>query len=116
MISLRTLLSPRLRALLRRRLPSSLVPRSSVEAPPRPSARHAGFPKSYAQHLPSMPVLDSSSPGSPQLSPQQRKAVVGLLSAISPAAEELGELFARHGHDLALVGGSVRDVFLGRPH
>jgi poly(A) polymerase len=63
-----------------------------------------------------MPVLDSSSPGSPQLGPQQRKAVAGLLSAMSPAAEELGELFARHGHELALVGGSVRDVFLGRRH
>src|SRR5258708_3042890 len=98
MISLRTLLSPRLRALL------------------RPSARQAGFPKSYAQHLPSMPLLDSSSPGSPQLGPQQRKAVAGLLSAMSPATEELGVLFARHGHELALVGGPVRDVLLGRPH
>ena len=26
---------------------------------------------------------------------------------------ELGELFARAGHELALVGGPVRDVFLG---
>ena len=25
-------------------------------------------------------------------------------------------LFAQHGHELALVGGPVRDVFLGRPH
>src|SRR5260370_34095745 len=79
-----------------------------------PSARQAGFPKSYAQHLPSMPVLDSSSPGSPQLGPQQRKAVASLLSAISPAAEELGVLFARHDHQLALVGGPCRDVFLRR--
>jgi poly(A) polymerase len=63
-----------------------------------------------------MPVLDSSSPGSPQLGPQQRKAVADLLSAMSPATEELGVLFARHGHELALVGGPVRDVFLGRPH
>ena len=36
-------------------------------------------------------------------------------AAASPAAAELGRLFARHGHELALVGGSVRDVFLGRP-
>ena len=63
-----------------------------------------------------MPVLDSSSPGSPQLGPQQRKAVADLLSAMSPATEELGVLFAQHGHELALVGGPVRDVFLGRPH
>jgi poly(A) polymerase len=75
----------------------------------------AGFPKAYAHHLPSMPVLDSSSPGSPKLSPQQRKAVASLLSAISPAADDLGVLFASHGHELALVGGTVRDVLLRRP-
>jgi poly(A) polymerase len=63
-----------------------------------------------------MPVLDSSSPDAPKLPPQQRKAVVSLLSAMSPAADELGVLFARHGHELALVGGPVRDVFLGRRH
>jgi poly(A) polymerase len=62
-----------------------------------------------------MPVPDSSSPGSPKLGPQQRKAVASLLSALSPAADELGVLFARHGYELALVGGPVRDVFLGRP-
>ncbi len=62
-----------------------------------------------------MPVPDSSSPGSPKLGPGQRKAVASLLSAMSPAADELGVLFARHGHELALVGGRVRDVFLGRP-
>ena len=28
----------------------------------------------------------------------------------------LARLFTRHGHELALVGGSVRDVFLGRGH
>jgi poly(A) polymerase len=63
-----------------------------------------------------MPVLDSSSLDSPKLGPQERKAVARLLSALSPAADELGALFARHGHELALVGGTVRDVFLGRPH
>src|SRR5215469_5300353 len=63
-----------------------------------------------------MPVLDSSSPDSPKLGPQERKAVARLLTALSPAADELGALFASHGHELALVGGTVRDVFLGRPH
>jgi poly(A) polymerase len=63
-----------------------------------------------------LPVLDSSSPDSPKLGPQERKAVARLLSALSPAADELGARFARHGHELALVGGTVRDVFLGRPH
>jgi poly(A) polymerase len=57
-----------------------------------------------------MPVPDSNS-----LTPQQRQAAARLLArAISPATDELGVLFARHGHELALVGGSVRDVFLGR--
>jgi poly(A) polymerase len=63
-----------------------------------------------------MPVLDSSSPGSPTLGPEQRKAVARLLSALSPAADELGALFAGRGHELALVGGTVRDVLMGRPH
>jgi poly(A) polymerase len=40
--------------------------------------------------------------------------VASLLSALSPAADDLGVRFARHGHELALVGGPVRDVFLGR--
>ena len=31
-------------------------------------------------------------------------------------ADELGQLFARHGQELALVGGPVRDMFLRRPH
>jgi len=56
-----------------------------------------------------MPVPDSTS-----LTPQQRQAAARLLAAVSPVADELGALFARHGHQLALVGGSVRDVFLGR--
>jgi poly(A) polymerase len=48
------------------------------------------------------------------MSAQQRQAAAALRAAISPVADELGRLFARHGHDLALVGGPVRDVFLGR--
>jgi poly(A) polymerase len=53
-------------------------------------------------------------PDSTSLTPQQRKAAARLLAAISPIADELGALFTREGHDLALVGGSVRDAFLGR--
>ena len=48
------------------------------------------------------------------LNDEQRKAAAALLRRVSPAADELGRLFARHGHELALVGGPVRDVFLGR--
>ena len=36
------------------------------------------------------------------------------LVAAAPAAVELGEVFAAAGHELALVGGPVRDAFLGR--
>jgi poly(A) polymerase len=56
-----------------------------------------------------MPVPDST-----PLTPQQRKAAARLLAAAAASADELGRLFASHGHELALVGGPVRDVFLGR--
>ncbi|MBB6470624.1 poly(A) polymerase [Sphaerisporangium rubeum] len=48
------------------------------------------------------------------LSVSQQKAVIDLFRRIAPVADELGDRFAAHGHQLALVGGSVRDVFLGR--
>ena len=34
---------------------------------------------------------------------------------IAPVAMRLGTIFAQHGHELHLVGGSVRDALLGRP-
>src|SRR5215469_9453280 len=44
----------------------------------------------------------------------QRKAAAAMLRSLAPAATgELGELFTRAGHELALVGGPVRDAFLG---
>ncbi len=43
----------------------------------------------------------------------QRNAVAELLR-ISPVADELGRRFAAAGHELHLVGGSVRDALLGR--
>jgi poly(A) polymerase len=48
------------------------------------------------------------------LTDPQRRAVAALLRKVAPAADELGRVFAAHGHELALVGGSVRDVFLSR--
>ncbi len=56
-----------------------------------------------------MPVPDPDS-----LNARQRQAAAALLSAVSPLANELGALFAAAGRELALVGGPVRDVFLGR--
>jgi poly(A) polymerase len=43
-----------------------------------------------------------------------QQAAVAELMRVSPIADELGERFAHAGHDLALVGGSVRDALLGR--
>jgi poly(A) polymerase len=37
------------------------------------------------------------------------------LVPLSPEALELGDAFARAGHELHLVGGSVRDALVGRP-
>ena len=45
---------------------------------------------------------------------EEQNAVAALLRAAAAPATELGRIFARHGHELALVGGLVRDVFLGR--
>ena len=36
------------------------------------------------------------------------------LTPIVPLLTEIGELFARSGYAVALVGGPVRDAFLGR--
>jgi poly(A) polymerase len=52
-------------------------------------------------------------PVSESITADQRKAAAALLRTSAPVATELGELFARAGHELALVGGPVRDVFLG---
>jgi poly(A) polymerase len=42
------------------------------------------------------------------------EAAVARLAPVLPMLTELGELFAAAGHELALVGGPVRDAFLGR--
>lgn len=43
-----------------------------------------------------------------------QQAAVAELLRIAPVADELGRLFAAAGHQLYLVGGSVRDALLGR--
>src|SRR5215831_12893947 len=47
------------------------------------------------------------------LTEAQRRAVAELLR-VSPVADELGRRFSAAGHELHLVGGSVRDALLGR--
>jgi poly(A) polymerase len=44
---------------------------------------------------------------------EQRKAAAALLRERVPEVGEIGLLFVSHGHQLALVGGPVRDVFRG---
>jgi poly(A) polymerase len=48
-----------------------------------------------------------------ELTAAQRRAVTELMR-VSPVADELGRRFAAAGHELHLVGGSVRDALLGR--
>jgi poly(A) polymerase len=47
------------------------------------------------------------------LSAVQQRAVQSLL-LIAPVVDELGARFAAAGHEIALVGGPVRDILLGR--
>jgi poly(A) polymerase len=62
-------------------------------------------------------MSETSSPraASRDLSDAQRRAVAELLR-VSPVADELGQRFAKAGHELHLVGGPVRDALLGRSH
>ncbi len=47
------------------------------------------------------------------MSDEQRKAAAALLRERVPEVADIGRLFAKHGYELALVGGPVRDVFRG---
>jgi len=61
--------------------------------------------------------VSTSAPCDPQpaaaLAALQRRAL-SVLAGLAPEALELGSAFAAAGHELALVGGPVRDAFLGR--
>ncbi|MFE6968112.1 CCA tRNA nucleotidyltransferase [Isoptericola sp. NPDC057653] len=54
-----------------------------------------------------------STPEPPAPASLLRRALA-VLTEMAPAAVELGEVFRAAGHELALVGGPVRDAFLGR--
>ncbi|MEP6649464.1 MAG: CCA tRNA nucleotidyltransferase [Lapillicoccus sp.] len=51
---------------------------------------------------------------SPSELPELLRAAVARLAPDIPVGQELGQRFAAAGHELALVGGPVRDAFLGR--
>jgi poly(A) polymerase len=46
--------------------------------------------------------------------PRRTEPEVGAAVEVDPLARELGERFRAAGHELYLVGGAVRDLFLGR--
>jgi poly(A) polymerase len=52
-------------------------------------------------------------PDSHDITPQQQRAAAALLREPAAKVAGLERLFAERGHELALVGGTVRDVFLG---
>ncbi|GAA5017739.1 CCA tRNA nucleotidyltransferase [Terrabacter aeriphilus] len=58
---------------------------------------------------PDTPDADPTDAGLPLL-----RAAVARLAPVLPMLGELGDRFAAAGHELALVGGPVRDAFLGR--
>ena len=64
---------------------------------------------SPSEPIPSAPSREPS----PAALVALRARAVGTLVELSPVAAELGEVFAAAGHELALVGGPVRDAFLG---
>lgn len=58
-----------------------------------------------------------SEPALPSLSlVEVQRSVAAELDRIAPVIDELGARFATAGHELALVGGPVRDAMLGRQH
>jgi poly(A) polymerase len=60
-------------------------------------------------------AADRRPPGTVRLADAQRD-VAAELDRIGPVIDELGQLFGEAGHELALVGGPVRDAMLGRAH
>src|SRR2546430_9049720 len=59
-------------------------------------------------------MADTSAAGLPrELSEVHRRVIVELIR-VFPVIDELGGRFAKAGHELHLVGGSVRDALLGR--
>jgi poly(A) polymerase len=58
----------------------------------------------------------SESPLPPLQIADVQRAMSAELDRIKPVIDELGRLFEAAGHELALVGGPVRDAMLGRQH
>ncbi len=63
-----------------------------------------------------MPEAIPAPPQQPLDMAAAQQAVTDELARIAVVTGELGELFSKAGHELALVGGPVRDAMLGRRH
>ncbi len=63
-----------------------------------------------------MPDADPSLGFPPLRMADVERSVGAELDRIAPVLDPLGALFAEAGHELALVGGPVRDAMLGRAH
>lgn len=61
-----------------------------------------------------MPLTPADRPADPADVQQLRRRALESLAALAPDALDLGARFRAAGHELALVGGPVRDAFLGR--
>jgi poly(A) polymerase len=59
--------------------------------------------------------VPSQSPPPPDDGADAKLRLASALLRLSPVVDELGRRFAAAGHELALVGGWVRDALLGRP-
>ena len=70
-------------------------------------------PDSPTDARPGRPSGGPSGSVDPALAALQRRAL-DVLTGLEPEAVELGRVFADAGHELAIVGGPVRDAFLGR--
>lgn len=65
-------------------------------------------------HVPHLPTPDAPTSAAPVTLETLMQRALTVVSGLAPEVLELGEIFAAAGHELALVGGPVRDAFLGR--
>lgn len=62
-----------------------------------------------------LPPVPAAPPPPLQIADVQR-SVEAELDRVAPVIDELGRMFTEAGHEIALVGGPVRDAMLGRHH
>ena len=89
---------------------ASSAPGAASSSGPGSPALSGGAPAASAVPVgPAAHALLDEAPDAAGLTPTARQA----LRTLPPSLAALGHIFARAGHELALVGGPVRDAFLG---